>query len=60
MEKLILVAGLGNPGEKFENTRHNLGFMVLDEFSQETNSKNNPFKLEMKFESLIKSYKCRK
>lgn len=30
---MYVIAGLGNPGRKYEKTRHNMGFLVLDEFA---------------------------
>ena len=35
-----LIVGLGNPGKEYENTRHNIGFMVLDRFVDKHNISN--------------------
>lgn len=44
-----IIAGLGNPGKKYENTRHNAGFMAMDMLAKE---KGFTFK-KAKFQSLI-------
>ncbi len=33
-----LIVGLGNPGDKYESTRHNLGFVVLDHLVKNSQS----------------------
>lgn len=32
---MFIIAGLGNPGSKYEDTRHNVGFDVIDRISKE-------------------------
>lgn len=46
-----IIVGLGNPGKEYEKSRHNAGWMVLDELHKELNGE--PFKEEKKFKALI-------
>ncbi|QGU00539.1 Peptidyl-tRNA hydrolase [Candidatus Syntrophocurvum alkaliphilum] len=44
-----IIVGLGNPGKKFKDTRHNVGFNVVDEIA----SQNTIEKEESKFDAII-------
>ncbi len=43
MQNIRIIAGLGNPGASYADTRHNVGFMVLDRLARHFNA---PWKLE--------------
>lgn len=46
---MYIIAGLGNPGKKYENTRHNMGFLTIDLLAEEYDIKVD----KLKFKSLV-------
>ena len=48
-----LIVGLGNPGNEYENTRHNIGFMVLNSLLQQENWKAKFDSLYVKIDDVI-------
>lgn len=41
-----LIVGLGNPGKQYKDTRHNAGFMVIDELANQLNIELNQIKFK--------------
>jgi len=48
-----LIVGLGNPGEKYQDTRHNVGFMVVEKLAHELGGVDVRWGNEEKHKSLI-------
>ena len=40
--KEVYLIGLGNPGKKYSKSRHNIGFLLLEDFSKKYNSNFSP------------------
>ena len=50
----IYLIGLGNPGKKYSNSRHNIGFLLLENFSKKYNTN---FSLKNKLKSFCSEFK---
>ncbi len=50
---MLLIVGLGNPGEKYAFSHHNFGFMVLDSLQKKISSPLNYFSLDKKTNAQI-------
>ena len=50
----IFIVGLGNPGKEYIKTRHNIGFLILENFSEKHDAE---FTLKNKFKSRYAEFK---
>lgn len=52
--KTVLVVGLGNPGKEYRDTRHNIGFTVVEEFAEKNDFPNWILKKDLSCEISVK------
>lgn len=52
-DNLYIIAGLGNPGKDYENTRHNAGFMAIDLIAQKYNTRADKFKYNALYNNIV-------
>ena len=50
----FLIVGIGNIGDKYTNTRHNIGFLVIDKISEILKSPLSSVKLDIEQKVPIK------
>ncbi len=52
-ERVRMIAGLGNPGARYDRTRHNIGFLVVDELGQRLRGAGQDVSWKSKGEALV-------
>lgn len=53
-----MIVGLGNPGNEYINTRHNVGFMVIDDYAKKKNITNFSTKFNGLYKKVYLNNEC--